>query len=359
MTLCLFSLLLVFTTQTAFGSTEEVGADGESTSPSRPARRWGESYFPDVYLTTHEGERVHFYRDVIQGKVVAINFMFTSCENVCPAETARLKQVHTLLGDRIGQDVHMYSITVDPEVDTPEVLARYRERFGVGEGWTFLTASREDTDLIQRKLGMLVEKLDDPNDHNASLVLGNETTGRWTKRSPYDNPQQLAHLLAEAMHNWAKAPRAQRRLASYSAAPSRPNWDDGERIFRTRCAACHSVGDGAGLGPDLAGVTEHRDREWLVRWIMAPDEVIAAGDPIAIGLLHEWNDIRMPNLGLDEKQARSVIDFMESMKAPSHEAHAGLSSGSDHGDHGQHGGHGAHGQGSDHARSDGDAHRHH
>jgi protein SCO1/2 len=296
---------------------------GDEKAAARPTRRWGENYFPDVYLTTHEGKRVHFYRDLLQDKVVAINFMFTSCGNVCPAETARLKQVHALLGDRVGEDIHMYSITVDPEVDHPEVLADYRERFGIGEGWTFLRASPEDTDLIQRKLGLLVEKLDDPNDHNASLVLGNERTGRWTKRSPYDNPQQLAHLLAESMHNWAKGPRKGRKLASYAAAPSRANWETGERIFRTRCAACHSMGEGSGLGPDLAGVTESRDQDWLVRWIMEPDALIDEGDATAVALLHEWNDIRMPNLGLDEKEARAVIGFMASWQGGEKQARAG------------------------------------
>ncbi len=329
-----------------------LAAPGALASPSgkaKSARRWGADYFPDVYLTTHEGKRVHFYRDVIEGKVVAINFMFTSCENVCPAETARLKQVHDLLGERVGDDIHMYSITIDPEVDTPEALASYRERFGVGEGWTFLTASRETTDLIQRKLGLLVEKLDDPKDHNASLVLGNEPNARWIRRSPYDDPQRLAHLLAESMHNWSKPRRENRKLVSYAAAPSRPNWETGERIFRTRCAACHSIGEGSGLGPDLAGVVERRDREWLVRWVAEPDSLIAEGDPTALALLRDWNDIPMPNLGLNEKEARSVIEFIQAQEA--HRA----SPAREKPDHIDHAGHEQHGRGGadEHA-----AHRH-
>ena len=294
--------------------------------------RWGADYFPDVFLTTHTGEKVHFYRDLLKGKVVAINFMFTSCENVCPAETARLRQVQDLLGDRLGSDVHMYSISIDPEVDTPEALALYRKRFDVGAGWTFLTAPREVTDLIQRKLGLLVDKLEDPKDHNASLVLGNEETGQWIKRTPYDDPNQLAHLLAESLSNWKGKPRAKRDYASYSEAPGRENWGTGERLFRTRCESCHTIGSGPGLGPDLAGITERRERPWLARWITDPDEMVKEGDPVAMQLVRDWPGIRMPNLGLETTEAEAILAFIESVKttpapeppegAPSSDAHA-------------------------------------
>lgn len=280
-------------------------------SSAEKGRPWGEGYFPDVLLTTHEGKQVRFYQDLLKDKVVAINFMFTSCENVCPAETARLSQVASLLGDRVGEDVHFYSISIDPEVDTPEALARYRERFDVGEGWTFLTASRETSDLIQRKLGLLVEELDDPNDHDASLVLGNEANGRWIRRSPYDNPKSLAQLLAESLQNGRRPTRANRTLASYADAPSRSNWGKGERIYRSRCAACHTVGEGNGLGPDLAGITQRREREWLVRWIVEPDLMISEKDPDALELLQAWDDIRMPNFGLDQAEAEAILGFIE------------------------------------------------
>ena len=98
---------------------------------------WGADYFPNVVLTTHEGEEVRFYDDLVDGGVVAINFMFTSCKDVCPAEVARLRQVQKLLGDRVGQDIFMYSISIDPEVDTPEVLAEYRSKFKVKSALCF------------------------------------------------------------------------------------------------------------------------------------------------------------------------------------------------------------------------------
>jgi len=65
---------------------------------------------------------------------VAINFIYTSCPNSCPLETARLMKVKRILGDRVGRDVFLYSITIDPERDTPEVLKEYAEKFQIGPG---------------------------------------------------------------------------------------------------------------------------------------------------------------------------------------------------------------------------------
>ena len=70
----------------------------------------------------------------------------------------------------------------------------------------------------------------------------------------------------------------------------------GEAIFAANCAACHSVGGGVRVGPDLAGVVARRDADWLSRWIAEPDAMLAEGDPIATELLAEFNSITMPNL---------------------------------------------------------------
>src|SRR5258708_16228911 len=116
--------------------------------------RWGANYFPNVTLTTQEGRSVRFYDDLIKGKIVAINLIYTSCQYNCPLETARLAQVQKLLGDRMGKDVFFYSITIDPQHDTPAVLKAYAEQFGAGPGWFFLTGKEADIDLLSRNLGL-------------------------------------------------------------------------------------------------------------------------------------------------------------------------------------------------------------
>ena len=91
--------------------------------------RWGANYFPDVTLTTQDGASVHFYGDLLKGKIVAINLIYTTCKYACPLETARLAQVQKVLRDRMGRDVFFYSITIDTEHDTPAVLKEYAEKF--------------------------------------------------------------------------------------------------------------------------------------------------------------------------------------------------------------------------------------
>jgi protein SCO1/2 len=278
------------------------------TSPEdRPPSRWRAGYFPNVELKTHEGKTVRFYDDVIKDKVVAINFMFTSCNDVCPAETARLRQVQQMLGDRVGNDIFFYSITLDPEVDTPEVLAEYRERFKLGPGWTFLTGTEETIALVQKKLGLLIEDLEDPEDHSTTLIVGNEATGQWMKRTPYDNPHVLVGLLANTLHNW-QVPNGDR--PGYEMAPKLAKFTGGELLFRSRCNACHTIGQGDGVGPDLIGVADRRDPAWMVRWLSEPDVMIAEGDPIALEILAQYGDLRMPNLSLTDVDVRGVIEYL-------------------------------------------------
>src|SRR3989441_10315369 len=90
--------------------------------PAFADNRWGADYFPNVPLTTQDGATVHLYDDLLKGKSVAINVMYTSCKDECPLETARLAQLQRLLHDRVGKDLFLYSISIDPRHDTPEVL---------------------------------------------------------------------------------------------------------------------------------------------------------------------------------------------------------------------------------------------
>src|SRR2546427_12373909 len=125
-----------------------------SILPAFAASPWGANYFPNVPLTTQDGTTVHFYDDLLKGKAVAINAIYTNCKDECPLETARLVQVQQLLSDRVGKDIFFYSITIDPQQDTPAVLKAYAEQFGVGPGWLFLTGTQADIDLLSRKLGL-------------------------------------------------------------------------------------------------------------------------------------------------------------------------------------------------------------
>src|SRR4051812_33566374 len=150
--------------------------------------RWGANYFPNVTLTTQDGNKVRFYDDLIKGKIVAINLIYTTCKYSCPLETARLAQVQQVLGDRMGKDVFFYSITIDPEHDTPPVLKDYAEKFHAGPGRLFLTGTQADIDLIQKKVGLY--STPDPKNldgHTPNLLVGSEATGQWIRHSGVDN----------------------------------------------------------------------------------------------------------------------------------------------------------------------------
>jgi protein SCO1/2 len=285
-------------------------------SPALSAKR-GADYFPNVELVTHEGKTVRFYDDVLKGKQVAINAIFTTCKDVCPLETANLVQLRKVLGDRAGRDVHLYSITIDPKRDTPEALKAYAEKFGAD--WTFLTGRPEDIRLIMKKLALIRDR-DDPTSraghHSAYLIVGAEADRQWTRFSAVDSPSFLAARMA-AFLGW----RGIEPGKSYAEAKpiTVPN---GQRLFASKCSACHSVGKGDKLGPDLAGVTDRREREWLMRYIQHPDEVLASGDPIAAALYHKYRKVGMPYLGLGASDVDDLVSFLATRPAKLQRQHS-------------------------------------
>jgi len=85
----------------------------------------------------------------------------------------------------------------------------------------------------------------------------------------------------------------------------------GQQLFQEKCAACHTVGKGNLVGPDLKGVTARRPREWLEQWIAAPDAMLAKKDPVAISLLHQFHDVPMPNPGLSTSDITAILAYLE------------------------------------------------
>ena len=155
-------------------------------------------HLPNIPLTTQEGQRVCFYDDLVKGRIVTINFMYTACTGICPRETANLVQVQRLLGDRVGRDIRMLSISLEPDQDTPAALRAYAARHKVKPGWTFLTGKKEDIERLRRKLGVydpdpVVDQ--DKTQHAGLLVMGNEPTGRWLVQPALLAPADLVWTL--------------------------------------------------------------------------------------------------------------------------------------------------------------------
>jgi cytochrome oxidase Cu insertion factor (SCO1/SenC/PrrC family) len=144
---------------------------------------------------------VHFYNDLLKGKVVLINFLFTTCKGVCSPMTANLAKVQRYLGERVGRDINMISITVDPETDTTEVLKRYAATFKAQPGWYFLTGKKENVDWVLHKLGGYTAN---KTEHSSVLIVGNEATGEWLKMPAMAGPSEIADAvikLSESKNN--------------------------------------------------------------------------------------------------------------------------------------------------------------
>ena len=178
------------------------GPAGAGQPKLRPGG-FGAGYFPNVVLRTHEGAAVRFYDDLLKGKNVIINMMYTVCpDGFCPLITANLVALQRALGERVGRDLFMYSITLKPEEDTPPVLARYALDHRVRPGWWFLTGPRADTELLRRKLGFVdpdpvVDA--DSSQHTGMIRYGNEPLERWGAMPGGTNPKFMAKLIESAL----------------------------------------------------------------------------------------------------------------------------------------------------------------
>lgn len=168
---------------------------GEASSVAPVHRSGDEMRFPDVELVDQDGRRVRFYTDLIRGRVVAINFIFTTCTTICPPLGATFARVQRDLGERTGRDVHFISISVDPAVDTPERLKAWGAKFKAGPGWTFVTGAKPQVDELLRALAASTAR---PEDHSPTVLIGNDPAGQWTRTYGLAKPSQLIKLIDEA-----------------------------------------------------------------------------------------------------------------------------------------------------------------
>lgn len=164
---------------------------GETASPAM-------KYFSDVELINQDGQKMRFYSDVLKDRVVVINTFFTTCVSVCPPMNRNLEKVQEALGDRLGKDVFIVSLSVDPEIDTPPRLKDYSRRFHARPGWIFLTGKKENIDWALYKLGQYVQSRDD---HSTIMIIGNEPKGLWKKAFGLARSDELIKIVDDVMND--------------------------------------------------------------------------------------------------------------------------------------------------------------
>jgi protein SCO1/2 len=268
------------------------------------ASRWGKSYFPDVEVVTQDGKALRFYDDLIEDKVFVISFLYTTCRDFCPLTAARLSELQEKLGDAMGRDVFFYSISIDPETDTPARLKEYANTFGAGPGWLFLTGKPEDIGAIRYKLGDRSKTL---SEHRNEILLGNGRTGEWARNNVMGDLNALAVTVRSMDSSWRPPTGAVRapKTVFYNFA-ERP----GEALYKRLCTGCHTIGKGKRVGPDLAGVTDRRDRDWLLKFISNPQKMRALKDPVAVELVAAFPTVRMPPMSISERDAGDLLSYI-------------------------------------------------
>jgi protein SCO1 len=271
-------------------------------------------FIPDVMLTTQDGETVNFY-DLVKGRVVAVDLIYTTCQYACPLESARLARLQQILGDRMGKDIFFISISIDPEHDTPAALKAYAAKYDAGPGWIFLTGKQSDIDMLSKKLGLWTDPSLTQDGHAPMLLIGNEATGQWTQTSALDNPKYTAVMIEQWMGGYRSAKATTTNKSYAEAKPIAKAADSGEYQFKSLCSNCHTIGGGDRIGPDLAVAVDARERDWLTEYVVQPDVLRQRNDPIAKVLAEKYKQVRMPNLYLTPTEVKSILHYVELQKS--------------------------------------------
>jgi protein SCO1 len=204
------SLLLAATACLFLGSARayQGGQQSPASQAQQPAKENAPSSptkvaIPDVVVLDQNNQKVRFYSDLVKGKIVAVNFMFTSCTTICSPMTANLARVQKKLLARGEKSVHFISVSVDPEGDTPEKLKSYAAMFHARPGWTFVTGSRAQLEPIWRAFGV---PMGAKEDHTATVVIGNEPLHEWTYGSGLTSADKLVIVIQSVLET--KNPKA-------------------------------------------------------------------------------------------------------------------------------------------------------
>ena len=157
---------------------------------------------PDVRVIDQNGKPRNFYRDLVQGKVVVINFVYTTCTTICPPLGATFGKLQKNLGERLGKDVFLISISVDPATDTPERLRAWGAQFGAKPGWTLVTGEKTELNQLLRALGSDTAS---PESHSPLVLIVNDKAALWKRvyglgssKTLMDNVEQMMAISGHA-----------------------------------------------------------------------------------------------------------------------------------------------------------------
>jgi protein SCO1/2 len=166
---------------------------GQDTKTAVDADGLGHIEVPEVSLQDQDGEPIEFYRDLVKGKVVVLSFIYTTCSTVCTPIGFQLAALQRMLKAEPDIDCEIVSISVDPVTDTPQRLKAWSRKFNPAPGWTFVTGSKPEVDRLLKALSVFVP---DFADHSPVVLIGNDSSGQWTRASGLAPPGRLMEIVA-------------------------------------------------------------------------------------------------------------------------------------------------------------------
>ncbi len=157
-----------------------------------------QKYFTDVELINQSGEKMRLYSDVLKNHVVIVNAFFATCQGSCLPMNRNLEKLQATFKERMGKDLYIVSISVDPTVDTPQALKEYAKKLNAAPGRLFLTGKKENVDWALYKLGQYVEQREQ---HTNIFIIGNERTGLWKKAFGLAKPDELIKIVESVLND--------------------------------------------------------------------------------------------------------------------------------------------------------------
>lgn len=161
---------------------------------SEPVAEFADIDLRDRTLLNQDGEEVRFVNDVIGDNIVVMDFVYTTCTTVCPVLSALFTQVQGKLGDQLGDEVIMVSLTVDPIRDTPQRLKAYSAKHHAGESWVWLTGPKSTVDDVLTGVGAYTTSFED---HPSMVLVGDGRTGEWKRLFGFPSPDRIMQVVNE------------------------------------------------------------------------------------------------------------------------------------------------------------------
>jgi protein SCO1/2 len=159
---------------------------------SEPAAESAEIDLRNHMLVDQDGQELMFVSDVIGDNIVVMDFVYTTCTTICPVLSALFTQVQGKLGDAVGDEVVLVSMSVDPVRDTPQRLKAYSAKHRAGEGWLWLTGPKADVDDVLTGLGAYTSNFED---HPSMVLIGDGRTGEWKRLFGFPNPDRVVQIV--------------------------------------------------------------------------------------------------------------------------------------------------------------------